>query len=287
MRFRRGDEEFMVSQAQKLYHRLSPETREFVDFMIEHGLMDLKNKPGKVDGGYMTLLTDYKAPFVFSCFNHTTFDAMVLTHELGHAFAGYMAMQNHSISSYYIPSTDIAEIHSMSMEQFSYEYAELFFGEQADKYRFGHLQDALMLVPFVAAVDEFQHICYGNIELTPKERNLEWKRLEGIYMPWRKYEADDFFDRGGYWYHKQHIFMYPFYYINYALTTIGALEFATKNVENHEKAWEDYMKLCKCGASMSYLETLRYANVSVPFEAGSVAEALEIAKKRLLGTISK
>lgn len=282
-----GDEEFMVSQARKMYHQLSPETGEFIDFMIEHEMMDLANKPGKVSGGYMTILADYKAPFVFSCFNHTTFDAMVLTHELGHAFAGYMAMKSQPLSSYYTVSTDIAEIHSMSMEQFSYEYAEMFFGEQADKYRFGHLQDALMLVPFATAVDEFQHICYGNMELTPKERTLEWRKLEEIYMPWRKYDVDDFFDRGGYWYHKRHIFMFPFYYINYALTTMGAMEFATKNAENHEKAWEDYLKLCKCGSSMSYLETLKHANVSVPFEEGSVARALVNAKERLLGKIAK
>ena len=128
-------------------------------------------------------------------------------------------------------------------------------------------------------MDEFQHICYENPELSPKERTLEWKKLEEIYMPWRRYDADDFFDRGGYWYHKLHIFLYPFYYINYVLTTMGALEFAAKNVEDHEKAWENYLKLCECGGSMSYLETLRYADLSVPFEEGSVGKAMEYVRK--------
>lgn len=276
-----GDDDFMVEEARKMYHELSPETGEFIDFMIEHELMDLKNKPGKASTGYMTSLLDYKAPFVFSCFNQTIFDMQVLTHELGHAFAGYMAMRSQPISEYYSESTDIAEIHSMSMEQFAYPYAERFFGDQADKYRFAHLQEAITFVPFGVAVDEFQHICYANPELTPKERTLEWKKLEEKYMPWRKYDADDFFDRGGYWYHKLHIYLYPFYYINYTLTTMGAMEFKKKDKENHENAWQDYLKLCRCGGSMSYLETLRYANVSNPFEQGSVEKAIGVAREEL------
>ena len=279
-----GDDDFMVEEARKMYHKISPETGEFIDFMIEHELMDLKNKPGKAATGYMTFLPDYRAPFVFSNFNQTIFDMQVLTHELGHAFAGYMAMREQPITEYYSESTDIAEIHSMSMEQFSYPYAEAFFGKYADKFRFAHLQEAITFVPFGVAVDEFQHICYANPELTPKERTAEWKKLEEKYMPWRKYDADDFFDRGGFWYHKLHIYLYPFYYINYTLTTMGAMEFKKKNYENHETAWQDYLNLCKCGGSMSYLETLRYANLSNPFEPGSVARAMEVAKQELMNS---
>lgn len=134
-----GDDDFMMEEAKKMYHELSPETAEFIDFMMEHELLDLKNKPNKASTGYMTSLAPLKAPFVFSCFNGTIFDMQVLTHELGHAFAGYMAMRNQPISEYYSESTDIAEIHSMSMEQFAYPYAERFFGKDADKYRFQHL----------------------------------------------------------------------------------------------------------------------------------------------------
>ena len=282
-----GDEEFLVRQAQKMYHELSPETGEFIDFMIEHGLMDLKNKPGKASTGYCTDLPEYQAPFVFSCFNGTIGDVQVLTHELGHAFAGYEAMRSQPIPDYYSESTDIAEIHSMSMEQFSYPWAEYFFGDQADKFRFAHLQEAITFVPFGVAVDEFQQICYSHPELTPRERTREWHKLERKYMPWRVYKDDEFMSRGGYWYHKLHIFLYPFYYINYTLTTMGAMEFRKKNEENHEAAWEDYMKLCKVGGSMSYLETLKHANLSVPFEEGAVAKATSHAAMTLLKAIEK
>ena len=282
-----GDDAFMVKTAQKMYHEISPETGEFIDFMIDHELMDLQNKPGKASTGYMTSLPSLKAPFVFSCFNHTIFDMQVLTHELGHAFAGYMAMRSQPISDYYSESTDIAEIHSMSMEQFAYPYAEWFFGDQADKFRFAHLQEALTFVPFGVAVDEFQHICYAHPELTPKERTYQWHLLEEKYMPWRHYENDPFFERGGYWYHKLHIYLYPFYYINYTLTTMGAMEFKKKYAEDKAAAWQDYLNLCKTGGSRSYLETLRYANLSNPFEAGSVARACGYAEDILLKQIAE
>lgn len=279
-----GDDDFLVRRAAEMYHEMSPETGEFIDFMIEHELMDLKNKPGKASTGYMTDLRRYLAPFVFSCFNGTIGDVGVLTHELGHAFAGYMAMRHQPLSDYYSESTDIAEIHSMSMEKFAYPYAERFFGEQADKFLFAHLQEDVTFVPFGVAVDEFQHICYGNPDLTPRERTSAWKKLEEKYMPWRVYEPDDFFDRGGYWYHKLHIYLYPFYYINYTLTTMGAMEFWRRDKEDHKKAWSDYLRLCKCGGSMSYLETLRDAGLSNPFEAGSVARAISVARQELMGS---
>lgn len=282
-----GDDDFLIEQAREMYHDMSKETGEFVDFMLGHDLLDVKNKPKKASTGYMTGLNSIKAPFVFSCFNHTTGDVQVLTHEFGHAFAGYMAMRNQPVSTYYSESTDIAEIHSMSMEQFAYPYAEKFFGDKADKFRFSHLQEALTFVPFGVAVDEYQHIVYANPELTPKQRTAEWKKLEEKYMPWREYDDIDFFAKGGWWYHKIHIFLYPFYYINYTLTTMGAMEFKKKMHEDKESAWKDYLKLCKVGGGLGYKETLKYANLSLPFEKGSVKRAVSYAEDILLSQIEK
>lgn len=282
-----GDDDFLIERAREMYHDMSKETGEFVDFMLGHDLLDVKNKPKKASTGYMTGLNSIKAPFVFSCFNHTTGDVQVLTHEFGHAFAGYMAMRNQPVSTYYSESTDIAEIHSMSMEQFAYPYAEKFFGDKADKFRFSHLQEALTFVPFGVAVDEYQHIVYANPELTPKQRTAEWKKLEEKYMPWREYDDIDFFAKGGWWYHKIHIFLYPFYYINYTLTTMGAMEFKKKMHEDKESAWRDYLNLCKVGGSLGYKETLKYANLSLPFEKGSVKRAVSYAEDILLSQIEK
>lgn len=280
-----GDDDYMIKAAREMYHDMSKETGEFIDFMIEHELMDLKNKQNKASTGYMTSLPDYKAPYVFSCFNHTIGDMQVLTHELGHAFAGYQAMRHQPLSEMSSESTDIAEIHSMAMEQFAYPYAEQFFGKDADKFRFAHLQEAITFVPFGVAVDEFQHIMYEHPELTPKERTYEWHKLEQKYMPWRDYDGDEFMERGGFWYYKLHIFLYPFYYINYTLTTMGAMEFKKRFNENKEEAWKDYLTLCNIGGSLSYLDSLKAAHLSIPFEAGSVKRAISYAKDILLKAI--
>lgn len=273
-----GDSAYLVEQAQKMYHDMSEETGEFIDFMIKHNLMDLENKPNKAATGYMTTLNDYQAPFVYSCFNGTTGDVDVLTHEMGHAFAGYVAMRHQPLQALWSEPTDIAEIHSMSMEQFAYPYAELFFGEKAEQYRFQHLQEAITFVPFGVAVDEFQHIVYENPEMTPEERTKAWSKLEKKYMPWRDYGDDnEFFRRGGWWYHKLHIYHYPFYYINYTLTTMGAMEFKKKLATDKAACWKDYFTLCKVGGSLGYLDTLKAANLAVPFEKGGVKRAVSYA----------
>lgn len=281
-----GDRAYLVEKAREMYHDMSKETGEFIDFMISHELMDLDNKPNKAATGYMTSLCDYKAPFVYSCFNGTTGDVDVLTHEMGHAFAGYAAMRAQPLQALWSEPTDIAEIHSMAMEQFAYPYAELFFGDKADKYRFQHLQEAITFVPFGVAVDEFQHIVYENPDMTPDERTAAWKQLEKKYMPWRDYGDDNtFFGKGGWWYHKLHIFHYPFYYINYTLTTMGALEFKKKAAEDKSACWQDYLTLCRLGGSLGYLDTIKKANLAVPFEKGgvkrAVAYAIDILSKQM------
>lgn len=283
-----GDRAYLVEKAREMYQDMSRETGEFIDFMIQHQLMDLDNKPNKAATGYMTTLNDYKAPFVYSCFNGTTGDVDVLTHEMGHAFAGYMAMRTQPLQAQWSEPTDIAEIHSMSMEQFAYPYAELFFGEKAENYRFQHLQEAITFVPFGVAVDEFQHIVYEQPHLTPEQRTAVWKKLEEKYMPWRDYGEDNpFFSNGGWWYHKLHIYHYPFYYINYTLTTMGAMEFKKKQAENKTDCWNDYFTLCKVGGSLGYLDTLKAANLAVPFAEGGVARAMTYAMEILEQQINK
>lgn len=91
--------------------------------------------------------------------------------------------------------------------------------------------------------------------------------------------------RGGYWYYKLHIFLYPFYYINYTLTTMGAMEMKKRYEQNREEAWKDYLALCNAGGSKSYLGLLKVANLSVPFEEGSVKRAMSYAKEILLKAI--
>ena len=176
----------------------------------------------------------------------------------------------------------------MSMIQFSNQYAERFFGDDAEKYKFYNLHDLMTFIPFGVAVDEFQHICYENPDLTPKERSLEWHKLEEKYMPWRKYDDDDeFMKHGGYWYFKQHFFLYPLYYIEYPLATINAMEMNRRYVERPNAAWKEYLELTDVGGSKRYLETLKMAKLTPAFEEGAVANSISYAKSVLEEFINK
>lgn len=277
-----GDQQELVKKAARMYHELSEETGEFFDFMMEHELFDLPTRPGKRPGGYCSFLQAYKAPFIFSNFNGTSADVDVLTHEAGHAFEAYTASRLVALPEFTTPGAEVAEIHSMTMEHFAYPYMELFFGEQADRYRYAHLMDALEVIPYMVSVDEFQHRVYAQPDMTAAERRQVWHELEKTYLPWRDYDGHPFLEEGGFWMQKQHIFLYPFYYIEYALAQMGAFEFYGRMKKDRKEAWEDYYRLCQAGGSLGYFALLKPAHLSNPFEEGTVEKIVRSLEEDLL-----
>lgn len=269
-----GDKDYLLNCAQQMYSELSPETGEFFRFMTEYELFDLETKPNKHMGGYCTFIEGYNAPFIFSNFNGTSADVDVLTHEAGHAFQAYSASKTVKLSSQIWSTNEISEIHSMSMEHFAYPWMEKFFGENADKYRYAHLSEAVKTLPYLCLVDHFQHEVFKK-PTSAKERRDIWKKLEKIYLPWRNYEGVDFLEEGGFWMQKQHIFLYPFYYVDYALAQMGAFEFYDRYKKDKQKAWNDYYALCKAGGSKSYFKLLKLANLSNPFKDGAVEKVVK------------
>ena len=265
-----GDKEYLVGEAQKMYRELSRESGEFFDFMMEYELFDLDSKHGKRAGGYCTTLPQYHAPFIFSNFNGTDADVNVLTHEAGHAFAGFTAAKFQKTPELCHSTSEINEIHSMSMELWTYPWMENFFGDKAEEYRREHLADALMKIPYMLCVDEYQHKVFENPEMTTMERRAVWSGLEKIYMPWRNYAGNEFLESGAFWIKQQHIFLYPFYYVDYAMAQMGAFEFYTKMKEDQKAAWADYYKLCAAGGSMGYFDLLKYSGLHKVLEDGSV-----------------
>ncbi|MDR0928566.1 MAG: M3 family oligoendopeptidase, partial [Oscillospiraceae bacterium] len=270
-----GGEEELKAIAQDMYRSLSPETGEFFDFMMDHDLFDLTTRPGKHLGGYCTMIAGRKAPFIFSNFNGTAADVGVLTHEAGHAFAGYCASRTQTLPGYYHSTSEIAEVHSMTMEHFAYPWMADFYGEaNAKKAQYIHLCDALSAIPYLVCVDEFQHRVFENPEMSAKERRTLWRAIENTYMPWRDYDGNAFLEEGGYWMQKQHIFLYPFYYIDYSLAQVCAFQLYGRMKENRGAAWGDYLKLCRAGGSQSYFDLLTLANLQSPFAPGAVAQAI-------------
>ena len=276
----KGDRDYLVDKASKMYAELSPETDAFFTFMKENELLDLETRQGKAGGGYMTYFPDYKAPFIFSNFNGTSGDVDVLTHEVGHAFQGYMSRYI-SCPDYHMPTAEACEIHSMSMEFIAHPWMEYFFNEEADKYRYSHTVDALTFIPYGVAVDEFQHFVYENPEITHEERCAKWREIEKKYLPHKKYDHTPVLERGGYWMRQGHIFGTPFYYIDYTLAQVVAFQFFNEARRDHGKAWRKYVKLCKMGGKYPFTELLKRANLKNPFVAGTVKNTVKPLKRYL------
>jgi len=275
-----GDAQDIIREGRAMYHALSKETGEFIDRMLDEGLMDLETRAGKAGGGYCSWLPKYKAPFIFSNFNGTSGDVDVLTHEAGHAFQVHMS-KGFEIPEYVWPTMEAAEIHSMSMEFITWPWMDRFFGPDADKYRFMHLSDALVFIPYGALVDEFQHAVYDNPGLCPAERFRTWRELEKKYLPYRDYSGNAYLEEGGFWQCQRHIYESPFYYIDYTLAQICAFQYWAKFREDRESAWSDYLKLCRAGGSAPFLELVRIGGLESPFDPGVLEKAVEPARKWL------
>ena len=260
-----------MDAARTMYHELSPETAEFIDFMQDNELFDVESRPGKMSGGYMTSLPSYKAPFIFANWNNTSGDVDVLTHECGHAFEGYVAERDPAIpADLECPGMESAEIHSMAMEFLTAPWHHLLFGRDTDKYALLHAEDSFVFLAYGCEVDEFQHIMYQNPDLTPDERNAEWLKLEKKYRPWIDFAGLPFYGRGAGWQRQLHIYECPFYYIDYCLSTMAALQFFLLSLTDHKDAWERYLRLVRRAGMASYTELLETAGLKVPFEEGSI-----------------
>ncbi|OIK14540.1 M3 family oligoendopeptidase [Bacillus sp. MUM 13] len=276
----KGSPDWIIENGQKMYSDLSKETKEFFEFMISNGLMDLVAKKGKAGGGYCTYIENYKAPFIFSNFNGTSGDIDVLTHEAGHAFQVFRS-RGFEIPEYNWPTYEACEIHSMSMEFFTWPWMELFFEEDTEKYKFSHLSGALTFLPYGVAVDEFQHFVYENPDASPEERKQAWRSIEKKYLPHRDYGDNSYLEQGGYWHRQGHIFNSPFYYIDYTLAQICAFQFWKRSRENREEAWKDYAALCEMGGSKSFLGLIEASNLQSPFKEGTVKSVVDVIDEYL------
>ncbi len=263
--------EARMAAARTMYHELSPETAEFIDFMQDNELFDVESRPGKMSGGYMTSLPSYKAPFIFANWNNTSGDVDVLTHECGHAFEGYLAERDPAVpADLECPAMESAEIHSMAMEFLTAPWHHLLFGKDTDKYSLLHAEDSFVFLAYGCEVDEFQQIMYQNPDLTPDERNAQWLKLEKKYRPWIDFDNLPFYGRGAGWQRQLHIYECPFYYIDYCLSSMAALQFYLLSLTDHKDAWQRYLRLVRRAGLASYTELLQTAGLQVPFAPGSV-----------------
>ena len=269
-----GNSEYLVKVAKEMYEDMSTESGKFFNFMIDSHLMDLDAKKGKAGGGYMTYMPYYKAPFIFANSNGTSQDVDTLTHEVGHAFQGYLG-SSIKVPAYRMPTLEACEIDSMSMEFFAYPYMKGFFGDQDEKYKFSHLSGAISFLPYGAEVDDFQHWVYTHVNATHEERCAYWAKIDKIYRPWMNYDGFNYLESGHIWIRQSHIYCTAFYYIDYTLAQVLAIEFKNEFEKNKEKAWKKYIKLLKMGGKYPFLELISKDHLLNPFNDGTIKKILK------------
>lgn len=278
----KGSADEILAAGQKMYRELSPETAEFIDFMFESELFDVLAKKGKAPGGYCAYIPSHKSPFIFSNFNGTAGDVDVLTHEAGHAFAAYQAAKLGVLPEYEDNTLEACEIHSMSMEFLTSDFHHLFFGDETDKYALFHAESAVYFLPYGCMVDEFQHIVYDNPNLTPEERNEKWLELEGKYRPYLHFDNLPFYGRGAGWQRQMHIYLNPFYYIDYCLAQTVALQFWALFLQDKDDAWKRYLQLVNRAGTGTFVDVVKAAELKTPFEEGCVKHVAQSAKDWIL-----
>jgi len=268
----RGTADDILAAGLEMYHGLSPETAEFIDHMYENELLDVLSKDGKAPGGYCTEIYDYRSPFIFSNFNGTSGDVDVLTHEAGHAFAGWRAMKQGYIRELLSPTMEACECHSMSMEFLTSPFHHLFFGDATRKYEIAHCEESLTFIPYGCMVDEFQTRMYENPDLTPAERNEVWLSLEKKYRPWSDFEDLPFYGRGAGWQRQLHIYLYPLYYIDYCMAQTVAFQFWMASLQDREGTWARYLSFADKGGTRTFEELVHGAGLKVPYDPGCIKE---------------
>lgn len=271
----KGTPDQLMAHCQTMYREMSPETAEFIDVMFEKELFDVVSRDGKAPGGYCTTIQGYGVPFIFSNFNGTAGDVDVLTHEAGHALAAYLS-QEHKYLCVQHPTADACEVHSMAMEYLTSPWHELFFQEDTAKYTLNQAESDLSFLPYGTMVDYFQELVYQNPTWTPAERNAKWAELERQFRPHINMEGLPFFGRGAGWQRQLHIYLYPFYYIDYCLASTVALQIQAMKLQDSKKAWATYLKYTKMSGTKTFLDLVTSAGLQSPMEEGCLKSICDI-----------
>ena len=264
-----GDHDWMLGQAQAMFDAMGEDFSAFFAMMRQRDLLDLKSRAGKTGGGFCTSFEDHGVPFIFANFNGSQDDVIVFTHECGHAFQAY-ASRGLSPREYLWPTLEACEIHSMGLEVLTYPHMELFFGDDAERFRVGHLEEAITFIPYGAAVDEFQHRVYADPGASADARAAMWHAVEADYLPWRRYEGTPYLASGRAWQRQRHIYASPFYYIDYCLAQLCALQLWSRARTDRAGTMALYRELCRLGGSRPFTALLDAVGLQSPFAPGAV-----------------
>ena len=159
----------------------------------------------------------------------------------------------------------------MGMEILTLPWMELFFGEDAGRFRLHHFLGLLWSLPAFCQGDEFQEEIYRHTDWSPERRNACWLQMEKKYRPWREYGDLRHTRSGRGWQRLRHFYKFPFYLVDYGLALTCALQIWRQSLENTQQALTNYLALCRLGGSLSFLELLKAGHLESPFTPGVVS----------------
>jgi oligoendopeptidase F len=270
----------MVSRSQKIFNQLDPELAAGFQQMQDLKLLDLDNRKGKAPGGYQSTLNEARVPFIFMNAVGLQRDVDTLLHEAGHAFHA-QATRNEDLLAYRGAPIEFCEVASMAMELLGSEFLEEFYSTpEANRARKTHLEGIIGFFPWMAIVDAFQHWIYTHPGHTRAERKAAYLKLMDRFggdVDWSGFEEA----RAHSWHRQLHIFLHPFYYVEYGIAQLGALQVWANSKADKTKALNDYKSALTLGGSRPLPELFSAAGCTFQFDAATIKPLIQLASTEL------
>ena len=272
--------EQLESGVQQIFSRLDPELEALFASMRAEGDLDLDSRKGKAPGGYMSTRDERRRPFIFMNAAGVHRDVETLLHEAGHAFHAF-ATQQEPLVEYRHSPIEFAEVASMTMELFADNELDVFYSEaDAARAKRKHLESIIRILPWIAQIDAFQHRLYADPTPSRDERTALWLELDDAFGPpvdWSSYEAN----RASGWQRQLHLFVHPFYYIEYGIAQLGALQLWLRFKQGQEEALAGYRTALALGGSRPLPELFAAAGARFDFSADTIKPLIDAVQEEL------
>jgi len=270
----------MVARSQRIFDQLDSELAGGFQQMQDLKLLDLANRKGKAPGGYQSTLNEARLPFIFMNAVGQQRDVETILHEAGHAFHA-LATRDEALLAYRSAPIEFCEVASMSMELLGNEFIEEFYPPaEGNRARRTHLEGILGVLGWIATVDAFQHWIYTHPGHSRAERSAAWNQLMDRFagdVDWTGFEDV----RANLWHRQLHIFLYPFYYIEYGIAQLGALQVWANSKRDKAKALRDYKTALALGGSRPLPELFAAAGCKFQFDAATIRPLMELTRTEL------
>lgn len=277
--------EDLNATSEAIFAKVDPVFGDYFKTMRDEQLLDLDSRAGKRPGGFCTTYPYRKRPFIFMNASGVASDVRTLLHEAGHAFHGFEAARLPFVHQRH-PGSEMAEVASMSMELLSAPYLHrkdggFYNDEDYTRSRVEHLDGVLAIFAWVATVDAFQHWLYTDPAASDRTaRDAKFVEIWGRFdagIDWDGLNAE----RAARWHRQLHIFLYPFYYIEYAIAQLGALQVWRNSMRDQAKATADYRAALALGGSRPLPELFGAAGARLIFDADGMAELVTLIEVEL------